>query len=298
MKIAYFPGCTLKSTARNFERSAIESARTLGVELVELPRWNCCGVVSPLATDDLFHHLAPIRNLIRVQEMKGRGELEDGTRLVTLCSMCFNVLRRSNLVVRENPAHLKTINDFMYLETDYDGTVEVVHLLQILKDLGSDKIRESVRKPLTNLKVVPYYGCMLLRPKEVGIDDPEDARIQEELLAVLGADVVPSRYRMRCCGSYQTVRDPGIVADTAFEILSRFQREGADVVATSCPLCAFNLDDRQRDILEKHSEFQQIPVLYFTQLMAVALGLGEEHCGWDLNAVDPRPLLKEKGLLQ
>ncbi len=298
MKIAYFPGCTLKSTARNFERSAMECARTLRVEMVELPRWNCCGVASPLATDDLFHHLAPIPNLIRVQEMRERGELEDGSRVVALCSMCFNVLKRSNLLVRENPAHLKTINDFMYLEPDYDGTVEVVHLLQVLKDVGFDRIKESVRKPLTDLRVVPYYGCMLLRPKEVGIDDPEDASIQEELLAALGADIVSSRYRMRCCGSYQTVRDREMVADTAFEILSRFRREGAEVVATGCPLCAFNLDERQREVTEKHPDFPRMPVLHFTQLMAVALGLGEEHCGFDLNSVDPRPLLREKGLLQ
>jgi len=155
-----------------------------------------------------------------------------------------------------------------------------------------------VQKPLENLKVAPYYGCMLLRPKEVGIDDPEDATIQEELLASLGAETVSSRYRMRCCGSYQTVRDKEIVAETAYDILSRFQKEGAEVVATSCPLCAFNLDERQKEVLEKYPEFQQTPVVYFTQLMTVAFGLGEEHCGFDLNYVDPRPLLEEKNLLR
>jgi heterodisulfide reductase subunit B len=297
MKIAYFPGCTLKSTARNFEQSAMECARTLGVEMVELARWNCCGVVSPLATDDLFHHLAPIRNLIRVQEARERGEVQDGSRVVTLCSMCYNVLKRSNLLAKENPASLKTINDFMYTEKDYDGGVEVVHLLQVLRDIGFDKIKEQVRKPLEGLKVVAYYGCMLLRPREVGIDDPENATIQEELLEALGAETVRSRYRMRCCGSYQTVRDKGIVAQTAYEILGRFQKEGAEVVVTSCPLCAFNLDGRQEEVLERYSEFKQIPVLYFTQLMALALGLGEECCGFDLNFVDPRPLLREKNLL-
>ncbi len=297
MKISYFPGCTLKTSAQNFETSAIASAKVLDVEMVELPRWNCCGVVTSLATDDLIHHVAAIRDLVRVQEMNKNGLVKDNYRLLTLCSMCFHTLKRANLRVQENPDDLKTINDFMYLEEDYEGKVEVIHFLELLRDtIGFDKVKEKVKKPLGGLKIAPYYGCMLLRPKEVGIDDPEEPTVQKNLLGALGAENVDNAYGKRCCGSYQTVRDKYVVADLAYDILSRARLEGADAISLSCPLCAFNLDNRQREVVEKYPDFTPMPVFYFTQLMALAFGLNEEVCGFDLNYIDPRPLLKEKKL--
>lgn len=298
MKIPYYPGCTLKTTAANFEQSALASAKILGIDMVELPRWNCCGTVFSLVADDLIHHVAPIRNLIRVQEMNENGIVKDENRLITLCSMCFNTLKRANLLVKETPDDLKTINDFMYLEEDYNGDVEVVHFLEILKEMGFEEINKKVKNPLKGLKVAPYYGCMMLRPKEVGIDDPEDPTIQENLLKALGADVVDNSYKKVCCGSYQTVQDKYVVAELAYDILTHAQREGAEAIATSCPLCVFNLDNRQKEVKEKHPDFEEIPVFYFTQLMALAFGLEDEFHGFDLNYVDPRPLLKGKNLLR
>ena len=297
MRIAYYPGCTLKETARNFSDSAIESARVLGIEMVELPRWNCCGAVFSLTSDDLMHHLGPIRNLIRVKEMNEEGLVEGDLRLLTLCSMCYGVLKRANLLVNENAEHLRKINDFMYLEKDYEGDVEVLHFLTLLKDVGFENVKEKAVNPLKDLKVAPYYGCTLLRPKEVAIDDPEAPSIQEELLTSLGAEVVSSAFKTRCCGSYQTVRDKYAVAEIAYDILRRAQNEGAEVIATSCPLCAFNLDDRQEEVMQRHPDFAAMPVVYFTQLMAVAFGLDEDRARFDLNHIDPRPLLEEKNLL-
>ncbi|RKY80062.1 heterodisulfide reductase, subunit B [candidate division KSB1 bacterium] len=297
MKIPYYPGCSLKTTAQNFEISALAVAKTLGIELIELPRWNCCGTVSSLTSDDLMHHLAPIRNLVRAEEMSenlGGNEC----KLVTLCSMCFNVLKRSNLRVKENPDELKKINDFMYLEKDYSGRVEVVHFLELLREIGFQKVKEKVKNPLSGLKVAPYYGCLLLRPKEIGIDDPEDPTVQVEILAALGAEIVNNPFKTRCCGSYQTVQDKYAVAELAYDILSRAQKEGAEFVTTCCPLCMFNLADRQKEVVEKYPEFRSIPVLYITQLMAVAFDLDEKYYGFDLNYVDPRPILKEKGVIR
>ena len=154
-RLPYYPGCTLKTTAGNFEVSALASARVLGMELVEIPRWNCCGTVFSQTDDDLIHHVGPVRNLIRVQEMNRDGIVKDEYRLVTLCSMCFNTLKRADLRMRENPDNLKTLNDFMNLEDDYEGNVEVVHLLELLRDLGPEAIAEKVRNPLTGLKVAP-----------------------------------------------------------------------------------------------------------------------------------------------
>jgi len=298
MKIPYFPGCTLKTTAKNFEISALAVAKSMDIELVELPRWNCCGTVTSLTSDDLMRHLAPIRNLIRVEEMNDNGDMKDEYRLVALCSMCFNVLKRSDLRVKENPEELEKINNFMYLEKGYDGKVEVIHFLELLRDSGFDKIKNKVKVNLNGLKVAPYYGCLMLRPKEIGIDDPEDPTIQSGILNALGAESIDNPCKTRCCGSYQTVRDRYAVSELTYDIITRARKEGAELVTTSCPLCLFNLADRQKEVIEKHPEFKPMPVLYFTQLMALAFGLDETYCGFNQNYIDPRPLLREKDLLK
>lgn len=297
-KIPYYPGCTLKTTAKNFEKSAIAAARALGIELLEIPRWNCCGTVFSLADDDLIHHVASVRNFIRVQEMNDYGLVKNENRLVTLCAMCFNTLKSTSLRVKNNAEDLKKINDLMYREEDYQGKVEVLHFLELLKTLGFEKIRTRVKKPLKGLKIAPYYGCMILRPQEVGIDDPEDPTIQRDLLESLGADSVETPYKRVCCGSYQTVKEKGIVAELAYDILSHAQKEGAEALATVCPLCAFNLDNRQKEVKASHPDFEEMPVFYITQLMAIAFGLGNEFYGFDQNYINPRPLLQSKSLIE
>ncbi len=297
MRLPYYPGCTLKTAASDFEISALASAEALGMELLELPRWNCCGTVFSLTDDDLIHHVAPIRNLIRVQEMNRDGILDNENRLVTLCSMCFSTLKRAELLVRANPDKLKTINDFMYLEDDYSGDVTVVHFLELLRDLGQEAISEKVKRPLTGLKVAPYYGCMMLRPKEVGIDDPEQPTIQSDLFSALGAEVVYNPYMKLCCGSYQTMNEKDAVVRLVHDILSHARADGAHVVATSCPLCAFNLDKRQKEVKQTYPDFEEIPVLYFTQLMALAFDLEPGFSGFDQNYVSVEPLFKDMQLI-
>ena len=297
MKIPYFPGCTLKTAAKHFETSAIAVARALDIDLVELERWNCCGTVTSLTSDDLMHHLAPIRNLIRVEAMQKNGGMEDENRLVVLCSMCFHVLKRSHLRAVENDDEMEKLNNFMYLEENYQGKVKVVHFLELLKEIGYEAVTERVKRPLEGLKAAPYYGCLSLRPKETGIDDPDDPTIQADLLAALGAEAIDNPLKTRCCGSYQTVRDRYAVADLTHDILSRARKAGADCVITSCPLCMFNLEERQKEVKEKYPGFESMPVIYFTQLMALSFGLDESVCRFDQNHVDPRPLLKETTLL-
>jgi heterodisulfide reductase subunit B len=294
LRLPYYPGCTLKTAASIFETSALASAEVLGMELVEIPRWNCCGTVFSLTDDDLIHHVAPIRNLIRVQEMNRDGILEDENRLVTLCSMCFNTLKRACLLAREKPDSLKVLNDFMSLEEDYRGDVEVVHLLELLRDLGQDAIAEKVKRPLAGLKVAPYYGCTLLKPKEVGIDDPEGPTIQRDIFASLGAEVIDHPYMRLCCGSYQTMCERDAVVRLSHDILDHARKGGAEVVATSCPLCAFNLDSKQRQIKEAYPDFEEIPVVYFTQLLARAFGLGPELYESDRNLVSCAHLFREQ----
>lgn len=296
-KYPYYPGCTLKQAAKHFETSAIASAEAVDIELVEIPRWNCCGAVSSLTADDVMHHVAPIRNLVRVQEMNQEGLVDNEYRLIVFCSMCFNVLRKSNLLVKNDESALKTINEFMDTEQDYEAKVEVKHFLEILRDMGFYRLEDKVKKPLKGLKVSAYYGCTLLRPKEVGIDDPEAPTIMEKFIQALGAEVVDNPFKSLCCGSYHTVGgNKDLVAERTYRIINEARRRGADLIITSCPLCAYNLDNRQELTKKLHPDFEHMPVIYFTQLMALAMGR-EDAAGFDGNYVDARPLLREKGLL-
>jgi len=295
VKIPYFPGCSLKTYASSFEKSAIASGAELGIEFVEIPRWNCCGVVSSLTSDDLINHLAPVRNMIRVLEMQDTGMVDTDNKMLTLCSMCMNTLKRTNLKMREHADELETINDFMYKEDrQYDGSLDVVHYLEILRDYGFDKIAEKVKVPLKDLKVAPYYGCMLIRPKEVGIDDAEEPTVMEDFIKSLSAEAVDWRSRKTCCGSYLTVSKENIVIKLTRKILEDARANGADVIVTSCPLCAFNLDSRQALIQIQNPSFEPIPILYFTQLLAIALGLDINEFGFEQNKVDGMPILNQK----
>lgn len=292
MKISYYPGCTLKNNAKNFEDSALCSLKRLEVEAIELERWNCCGTVFSLATDDLIHHVAPIRNLIRVKEA-------NTNKFMTLCAMCFNTLKRANERVKSDPESLDKINKFMYREdVKYEGDVQVLHLLELLRDeIKFENIAKKVVKPLKNLKIANYYGCLLVRPKEIGLDDVENPTVLENLMTTLGADAIDFPYKTECCASYQTVDKPENVADRTYHILTSAQSQGADLVSVSCPLCAFNLDYRQKETVQKYPEFKNIPILYFTQVMALALGCPEKDLRLDLHYIDPKPILREKGLL-
>ncbi len=296
MKLPYYPGCTLKTTAENFDSSTIASAEALGIELVELPRWNCCGTVHALAKDDVMHYLAPIRNLVRVEQMNEEGAVDD-RRVVTQCAMCYNTLKRANAAAKEDAEKMEKIRDVMEKEPNYRGSVEVVHLLEVLRQGGWDKVASRVEKPLKGLKVVPYYGCLLLRPRGFGIDDPDDPRIMEELLEALGAETLDIPFKAKCCGAYHTVQMKEVTAELSHRILLQAVDAGADMIATACPLCQFNLGDRQEEVKKIFPDFETIPVVYYTQLMALAFGLDGEATAFDQNHPDPGPILVERGLI-
>ena len=269
MKIWYYPGCTLKKGAEALEKSALASLALLGVQAQELPEWNCCGAVHSLADDDLIRHLAPVRMLKRTA---GLG----GDKLLTICSMCYNTLARANLIMRGQADKRRSINLFLDERDDYEGQVEVVHLLPFLRDeIGWERIARAVKKPLAGLKVGPYYGCTLNRPKEVAIDQKGDQGCLEGLLQALGAQVVPFAETDLCCGSYQGVGYPGRVDKVVERITAGASRAGAGTLALSCPLCEFNLvSSRKRPAREKGGA-DPLEILFFTQLLARALGLEE-----------------------
>ncbi len=287
---AYYPGCTLKTHAKGFELSAMASLEKLGVKYRELEKWTCCGTVYSLASDDAMRQVAQVRILTRAESAGYR-------RMLTLCSMCYNTLKRANMLVRSDPERLETINMFMDDEPDYKGSVEVKHLLEVLRDeVTFDKIRSMVSKPLRGLRISAYYGCLLLRPKTVSIDSSINPHVMEDLLSSLGAEPIDSPEKAKCCGAYLTVNRKDLVAGFAYEILSAARRRGAELVVTSCPLCFFNLDRRQEEVSRMYEDYKPIPILYVTQLLALALGIRDVYM-FNLHYVDPTSLLKSKGLL-
>ncbi len=290
MKIGYYPGCTLKTKAINLEDAALAALKALGVDFTELERWNCCGAVFSLADDDLIHHVAPVRNLVRAQE-------QGCDTIVTLCSQCYNTLARANLLMRSDEEKRDTINRFMDEEPDYEGGVEVLHLLSYLRDhLGWDAVRAAVKVPLDGLKVAPFYGCTLLRPQEVSVNDPTP-ELFEEFLRALGAEPVRFSASQECCGSYQVIAHPEEETARAGKVLQSVKASGAEAMALSCPLCDYNLGRRQPEIIAAAAGLEPIPTYYFTQLLAVAMGLEPALCHFELNGDPALTLLQERKLV-
>lgn len=282
MTLSYFPGCTLSTKAVGYDHSGRAVAHALGLDFKELPEWQCCGATFPLATDNAMALIAPTRLLSKAEQA--------GDSVTTLCAICFHVLRRTQVFLGEHADVLERINWFT--EEPYHGQVQVTHFLEVLRDqLTWEGLRQKVSQPLMGLKVAPYYGCLLLRPpNEIRLDNPEDPHILHDCLAALGCEVVSFPYQSECCGSYLAVSRPELPQKLADEIIQSAQRHGAQAIVTACPLCQFNLDYPQRAAAGYRK--QTLPVLYFTQLMAVALGLPEKDWGIQNHYVDPMALLQ------
>ncbi len=290
MEYAYFPGCTLYTKATHLDHAGRESAKKLGFELKELDKWTCCGASFPLVND---YHMG----LASCSRVLADTKLAGYDKLVALCSVCFNVLKRTNYVLQHDEERRYKITEF--IERDYHGEVNVVHYLEILKnEIGFDKIKENVEKPLKGLKVAVYYGCLLLRPhKEIQFDDPENPSIFENFMESLGAEPIYFPFKNECCGAFQVMNNVDTANRCSKNIIDNAIKNGADMIVTSCPLCQFNLDDRQKVLMEMYEDFKTIPVVYFTQLLGLAMGLDIDVLEFERNFVDPLPVLKEKSFI-
>ncbi|MGB9742176.1 MAG: CoB--CoM heterodisulfide reductase iron-sulfur subunit B family protein [candidate division WOR-3 bacterium] len=287
MKYPYYPGCTLYSKARNLDQCARKAALRAGFELEEMPSWNCCGAIYNTNTDDLAAQVGPVRNLAKASQL--------GERLVTLCAACYNVLKRASehLQATGFEADRQRLLDFV--DEPLIRDVEVVHYLQVLKELGWEGLRAKVAKPLNGLKIASYYGCLMVRPKEVlKFDDPENPMVMDELVAALGGTPVRFDFKSECCGGYLVVNHQAVADACSLRVVENARTWGAELVVTTCPLCQYNLEMAQR---RRSSGNQLVPVLYFTQVLGLALGLAEAELGFDDNRLDPRPFLLTRGLL-
>ncbi len=258
MTFSYYPGCTLRTKAKDLDAYARASANALGITLREIENWQCCGGVYPLGSDEIASKLSCVRALA---DARDKGE-----DLVTMCSACHHVMKRVNDDMK-NVADIQTrANNYMKLDTPYVGETNVLHFLEVLRDrIGFDELKKKVVNPLTDRKIGAYYGCLLLRPSNVlAFDNAENPTIIEDFIRALGATPVIYPYRNECCGGYISLKEPQKAKSLCEDIGESAKSFGADCLVTACPLCRYNL-----------SKSQQLPVLYFTELLAEALGVKE-----------------------
>jgi len=288
MKYAFFPGCSLESSAWDFDRSTRAVCRTLGIELEDIPDWVCCGSTPAHASSDSLAVALPALNLQKAQAA--------GLPVMTACASCYARLRTANHKVRNEAADRERTERIT--GKPYDGGVEVHHVLDVLVNhFGPDAIRAKVSRALDGLRVACYYGCLLARPPEiVAFDDPEHPTSMDDVVAATGAEPVAWPYKTECCGASLSMTHAGAVSRLGQKLLSMARQAGAECLAVACPLCQVNLDLRQADASKAHGTIPQTPVLYITQLVGLALGLSSRQLGLRALTVSAERLLAERGI--
>ena len=263
MKVTYFPGCTLRTKAKDLDFFARKCAELLGVELCEMDNWQCCGGVFTNANDEIATKLSSVRALVSARDAE--------QPLVTVCSACHNVIKQTNHAIQTNADFASKVNLYMSQDKNpsapYGGETQVLHYLEMLRDtVGFDKLKATVKNPLTGRKIAAYYGCLLLRPgKVMGFDDVENPSVIEDFIRALGAEPVIYPARNECCGGYIALESPEAAKKRSNAVSDSAASHGAEMIVTACPLCKYNLTKNG----------SSLPVIYFTELLAEALGVKE-----------------------
>ena len=286
MPYAYYPGCSLHSTAFEYDLSMRAVLERLGIEYEELRGWICCGTSPAHCSSKLLGLTLPIKNLAIAEE--------DGFRqMIVPCASCFSRLKIALYETRENPELKEKVDQI--LNYTYQGGVEVRHPLDLLyNDVGLQRIKEAVSEDLSRMKVVCYYGCLLTRPpKAVDFDQCEYPMTMDKLLKSCGIEVLDWSYKTDCCGAGQALALTEVVVKLSRDILVNAKEVGAEAVAVACPLCHSNLDARQREIEQAYKLSLNLPIFYFSQLIALAMGEKENKIGLPGHLVSPFPLLRK-----
>ena len=259
MTYSSYPGCTLKTKAKDLDLYARKSAEALGITLEEIEEWQCCGGVYPQAKDEIATKLSSVRTL--------NSAKEKGQDLITVCSACHHVLKRVNNDMKTDEDICLRANNYLQLDEEYKGETNVIHYLEMLRDIvGFDKIKKAVVNPLTGKKIAAYYGCLLLRPSsEMMFDNAENPTIIEEFIKAIGGTPVVYPFRNECCGGYITLEDKELASKKSNKVLASAEGKGAEMVITACPLCMYNLQNNGTE--------HDLPVVYFTEILAEALGV-------------------------
>jgi len=286
MKYTYYPGCSVNATANIYQDSIDAIAPALGLELEELEDWNCCGATAYMSVQELMSFAISARNLALAEPLH--------RDVVTPCSACYTVLNKTNRYFAEYPDLRKKIGQALEAGgLSYSGNVRVRHLLDVVcSDVGCEKIRSLVVKKLSGLKVAPYYGCQIVRP-ETDFDDPDDPVKMNKLIEMLGAENVDYRMKTACCGASLMGTQEELAMRLCRNLLLDAERRGAHCLVTVCPLCQMNLDVYQGKVNALFKTKFNLPVLYFTQLIGIALGMPPEKLGLGRLAVKLTKPIKE-----
>ncbi|MHC4548861.1 MAG: CoB--CoM heterodisulfide reductase iron-sulfur subunit B family protein [Planctomycetota bacterium] len=284
-KYAYYPGCSLESMAASYSVSSVETARKLGVEFEELEDWNCCGATAYFHIDEILATTLCARNLAMAEKQQ--------RDLVAPCSGCFKNLYFANAHLRSDPDLADHIN--FALEEDnleFSGKCNVRHVIEVfVKDIGLEEMRKHVSHPLEGLRVAPYYGCQLVRPRKDS-EDVESPRFFEELVSAMGASPVDYPLRLRCCGASLIITSRKAALSLLRNLLQSAVDANADVIATACPLCQINLECYQNQVNREFGTDFSVPVLYFTQLLGMAMGMSPKTLGVGKEFVAPTRVLE------
>ncbi len=289
MKYGYYPGCSMERNARAYHTSLMSIAEPLGLELVEVEDWNCCGATEYFSINDIPAYALVGRNLAIASQQNGFE------KLVAPCSACFLNLKKTDHNMGEYEEINHKVNTALKAGgLQYQpGSVSIHHILEIIvQDVGLEAIKEKVQKPLYELKVAPYYGCLIPRPSTMdSFDDPEQPTSMDTLLTALGATVVYFPLKAQCCGGHMTQ----ISEQTALELIRRLLKNaddnGADLISTVCPMCQLNLDAYQNAVNAHYGTKYNIPIIYFTQLIGLAFGIPEKELGFGKEIVSAQPAL-------
>ncbi len=270
MRYAYYPGCSLHASAKEYDVSWKAVSERLGIELVEMSDWNCCGTVHATNVNRGLATALSARNLTIAESM--------GLDVAVPCNGCYKNLRGASEELSQDAELREKINSC--LSRPLQGDVAVRHPLYIiLEDVGLDGLGE-VPRPLSQLKVAPYYGCVLTRPPATPpVDDPEDPQGMDRLLEALGADVVPYGYKTKCCGGAVLVSHTDVSLELTGRLLREAKNAGAECLVVACPMCQMALDAYQSKVERKLGERLDLPILYFTQLLGIALGINSSQLG-------------------
>jgi len=283
-KFAYFPGCSLEKMAFSYHKSALETTRILGIELEEIEDWNCCGATTYFHLDEILANALVARNLAMAEKQN--------LDFVAPCSACYKNAYFTNAYIKEDPELAEHIN--YALEADnlhLSGNLKVHHLIEIfMNEIGVEEIQTKVTTPLTDLRVAPYYGCQIVRPRKNG-ENIENPQFFEALLTAIGAEAVDFAYKTRCCGGSLLLTNRRAALDMIHILLQNTLDSGADMIATACPLCQVNLECYQTQVNEEYGTDFNTPIIYFTQLLGLALGAAPKKLGLGKEFISFAPFL-------
>jgi len=289
MQVGYYPGCSLESTAKEFDLSIRAILGEMDISLKEIPDWNCCGASPAHYLNEELAKALPYRNLV----MAEAAGLE---RVVSPCPACYSHLRHVHEEVEKEPRLLDRLEKMT--GKGYHKSVQSKHLLDFIKeDIGFDRLKQSMKATLNKLKVVSYYGCLTRLPG-VNLDDVENPVMMDEIVEVLGGEPLKWSHKTECCGASLSVTRTEIALRLVKAILEAAQERGADCIAVVCPLCQSNLDTRQNDINKAHGTNYHLPTLYLSQLIGLTQRLGYTSLGLDRLIITPKALLLEKGIIE